>query len=169
MIIRREKIHDFEDIDNLMLQAFEGEFEKDLVRDLRSGESYINELALVSENEDEITGYLMFSKLIVKGIEENNEGLALAPLAVKEGFRNIGVGKALVRQGIALARALGYKYIIVLGHSAYYKSFGFENASKYGIKAPFPVEDDNFMALELRDEALKNVEGTVVYSKEFGI
>lgn len=169
MIIRREKIHDFEDIDNLMIEAFEGEYEKELVRNIRNGANYINELALVAENENEITGFLMFSKLIVRGESEHGEGLALAPLAVKDGYRRIGVGKALVRQGIALARALGYKYIVVLGHSDYYKSFGFVNAISYNIKAPFPVEDDVFMVIELREGTLKNVNGTVVYAEEFGI
>lgn len=44
--------------------------------------------------------------------------------------------------------------------------FGFRPASKWGIKAPFDVPDESFMALELEDGSLDGITGTVVYSKE---
>jgi predicted N-acetyltransferase YhbS len=36
-----------------------------------------------------------------------------------------------------------------LSHSEYYPKFGFPKASLWGIKAPFDVPDEVFMALEL--------------------
>ncbi|WP_422802734.1 hypothetical protein [Streptococcus sp. FT1-106] len=49
----------------------------------------------------------------------------------------------------------------------YYPRFGFKPASTWGIKAPFDVPDEAFMALELEDGSLEDISGTVVYSKEF--
>ena len=68
---------------------------------------------------------------------------------------------------INIAKELDYKSIIVLGHENYYPRFGFKPASKWGIKAPFDVPDESFMALELNDGSLDGVTGTVVNANEF--
>ena len=39
--------------------------------------------------------------------------------------------------------------------------------SKFGIKSKYEVPDEVFMAMELKPNALSNVEGLVEYSKEF--
>ncbi len=57
--------------------------------------------------------------------------------------------------------------MIVLGHPSYYPKFGFQKASKWNIRAPFDIADELFMALELKDNALKNVAGVVRYSEAF--
>ncbi len=62
---------------------------------------------------------------------------------------------------------MGFKSVIVLGHEKYYPRFGFKPASEWGIKAPYDVPDEAFMAVELEKEALDNVAGTVIYGKEF--
>jgi len=66
-----------------------------------------------------------------------------------------------------IAKEIGFKSVIVLGHDKYYPKFGFKPASIWGIKAPFDVSDEFFMALELEDGSLRGVTGTVVYGKEF--
>ena len=73
----------------------------------------------------------------------------------------------IIHKSIRIAKDLGYKSIIVLGHEDYYTRFGFNPACKWGIKAPFDVPDESFMALELEDGILGDVSGTVVYCKEF--
>ena len=45
--------------------------------------------------------------------------------------------------------------------------FGFKKAGDFGIKAPFEVPEENFMAIELNEEALKNISGVVRYANEF--
>lgn len=74
---------------------------------------------------------------------------------------------SLINKSINIAKELDYKSIIVLGHENYYPRFGFKPASKWGIKSPFDVLDESFMALELKDGSLDGVAGTVVYAKEF--
>jgi predicted N-acetyltransferase YhbS len=62
---------------------------------------------------------------------------------------------------------VGYGSIIVLGHPDYYPRFGFAPASTFGIKPPFEVPDNAFMALELLPNSLKGKQGTVKYPKEY--
>lgn len=50
----------------------------------------------------------------------------------------------------------------------YYPKFNYVPAIQYGIKAPFEVPNENFMAIKLNDTDAK-IEGTVEYAKEFGI
>jgi predicted N-acetyltransferase YhbS len=93
--------------------------------------------------------------------------LALAPVSVVPEHQNKGIGSALISESLKIAKEIGFKSVIVLGHDKYYPRFGFKPASTWGIKAPFDVPDEFFMALELGDGALEDISGTVVYSKEF--
>lgn len=88
-------------------------------------------------------------------------------MAVSADFQKQGIGGQLIREGLKRAAALGFGSVIVLGHEHYYPKFGFEPASKWGIKAPFDVPDEVFMAIEIIPNALGNISGTVQYPKEF--
>lgn len=50
----------------------------------------------------------------------------------------------------------------------YYPKAGYVPASKYGIKPPFDVPDENFMAYKIKEDA-PDIHGIVKYAKEFGI
>ena len=93
--------------------------------------------------------------------------LALAPMAVLPEYQNKGVGSQLVRTGLMQAGSMDHKSVIVLGHPEYYPRFGFAPASRWQIKPPFDVPDEAFMALELKEGALKDVCGVVEYPKAF--
>lgn len=94
--------------------------------------------------------------------------LALAPLSVLPEYQKQGIGTALIKEGHARARALGYGYSVVLGSEGYYSRTGYLPAKNYGIFAPFDVPDENFMACKLLENA-PVVYGIVQYAKEFGI
>lgn len=64
-------------------------------------------------------------------------------------------------------KKLGFDSIIVLGHKEYHPKFGFQRASKCGIKCPFEVPDEVFMAIELTEKALEGKAGAVEYPDEF--
>ena len=67
------------------------------------------------------------------------------------------------------ARELGFKSVIVLGHEKYYPRFGFKPASNWNIKSPIPIPDEAFMAIELIPDALIEVNGIVIYPKEYDV
>ena len=60
-----------------------------------------------------------------------------------------------------------YDAVIVLGHPEYYPKFGFEPASKYHIIFELEVPDEAFMVLELKQGALKHINGIAKYQPEF--
>lgn len=169
MIIRRENEKDYEEIYALVKQAFESAEqvdgnEQDLVNNLRNGNAYIPELSLVAEIDEKIVGHIMFSKASVG----NCEVLALAPLSVLPAYQRQGIGTALIKEGHRIAGKLGYSYSVVLGSENYYPKAGYLPADEYGIKAPFDVPRNNFMAYKLRDNA-PEISGVMKYAKEFGI
>ena len=106
----------------------------------------------------------MFTKAKV----EDTVVLALAPLSVLPEYQRQGVGTALIKEGHRIARELNYGYSIVLGSEKYYPRVGYVPADLFGIKAPFDVPRENFMAYKLKDDAGK-VCGVLKYAKEFGI
>lgn len=171
-IIRRENESDYKIIESVVEQAFKSTGysnpnEHILVAKLRKSSGFIPGLSLVAEVDEKIIGHAMFTRLVIKSDEKEYESLALAPVSVLPSHQKKGVGSALIKEGLKIARELGYKSVIVLGHDTYYPRFGFKPASTWGIKPPFDVADSVFMALELEDGSLSDVKGTVIYPKEF--
>ena len=167
--IRQENNKDYEEVYNVVKMAFESAKhsdgnEQDLVVDLRKSKNFIPKLSLVAIYDDKIVGYILFT--IIK-IGKSTE-LALAPLAVLPEYQRQGIGKKLIKEGHKIAKKLGYHFSFVLGSEKYYPKSGYVPASRYGIKAPFEVADENFMAIKLNDTD-KEIAGTVEYAKEFGI
>jgi len=166
--IRQETPADFLGVYAIHAAAFGAENEAKLVDLLRESLDFIPELSLVATLENRLVGHILFSKIQIVDADQNQEeSLALAPVAVCSEDQRQGIGGELIRAGLRRAKALHFKSVIVLGHARYYPKFGFEPAEKWRIKAPFEVPAEVFMALELVPDGLKNVHGTVVYPKEF--
>lgn len=123
--------------------------EKDLVIALSKSNAYIPELSLVAEENGEIIGHILFTQAQVGG----EIILALAPLSVLPEHQRKGVGSSLIKKGHKIAQQIGYPYSVVLGSETYYPKFGYKPAINLGIKPPFPVDEKNFMAIKLQENA----------------
>lgn len=170
--IIRETLENYKEVEAVIESAFKNAEHTDhkeqfLVERLRKSDEFVPELSLIATDNDKIIGHIMFTKVIIKDINSTSESLALAPLAVIPEYQSKGIGGRIIKEGLEIAKNLGYKSVIVLGHDKYYPKFGFERASIYDIKAPFEVPDTSFMALELEENSLKSVSGVVEYSKAF--
>lgn len=167
--IRQEHKNDYKEVYNIVKTAFKTAEQSDgneqnLVEALRNSDKFIPELSLVAIKDNKIVGHILFTKL---EIDENVE-LALAPLAVLPKYQRQGIGKSLIEEGHRIARKLGYHYSVVLGSEKYYPKFGYVPAIQYGIKPPFEVPSENFMAIKLNDTNME-IKGIVKYAREFGI
>ena len=166
--IRKENRNDYSDVYNLNKRAFEEEEEAKLVDLLRKSIAFIPELSLVAIIEGDIVGHILFTKIkIIDDKGNENESLALAPMAVSPKNQKKGIGGKLIRKGFEIATKLNYKSVIVLGHDKYYPKFGFEPTTKWEITSPYDVPSNIFMGIELVNDGLKNVGGMVKYAKEF--
>lgn len=166
--IRKEIETDFPTVYELNKATFGQDNEAKLVDLLRISTAFIPDLSLVATDRNAVVGRILFTKIKIK--DENDkeyDSLALAPLAVKPELQKRGIGGQLIRYGLAKARELGHKSVIVVGHEQYYPKFGFLPAATWKIDAPFAVRANAFMGLELVKDGFKNVTGIVYYPKEF--
>jgi len=165
--IRPETEEDYEEITRIHDLAFNQINEGTLVERLRKTSCFVPELSLVAEYENRVIGHILFYPIKIKAGTRKCDSLALAPMAVHPAYQKRGIGSKLIVKGLTTAKKLGFKSVVVLGHSQYYPRFGFEAASKWGIRAPFDVPEDAFLAIELTRNGLRNCRGTVEYPKEF--
>src|SRR5215210_3153425 len=166
--IRQERNTDNVEVYEINQNAFGQNTEAKLVERLRHTDAFIPELSLVALLNNKIVGHILFTKIKIKDDYGNEySSLALAPMAVTLPLQKQGIGGKLIMHGISKARELGHKSVIVVGHENYYPKFGFVTADRWKIKAPFDVQANAFMGLELAKDGLKNVTGTVQYPKEF--
>jgi putative acetyltransferase len=162
--IRPETGTDKVAIFELNAAAFPTDAEARLVDALReSADSYIS---LVAVEERDIIGHIMFTPVSL-GEFDRLQLMGLAPMAVAPSRQRRGIGTLLVDAGLERCKELGTGAVVVLGHPEYYPRFGFEPASKWGIKSEYDVPDDVFMLLELSPGYLNGYQGTISYNAAF--
>jgi len=118
--------------------------------------------------DERIVGHIFFSPVTIDNKDKQVVGMGLAPMAVLPEFQKQGIGSLLVREGLRRIRETDCPFIIVLGHVDYYPRFGFERASKYGLKCQWSgVPDEAFMILWLDESMMNHVSGVAKYKDEF--
>jgi putative acetyltransferase len=122
---------------------------------------------LVALEGNEIMGHILFSDLPIETNQGVLQAVSFAPMSVNPKYQRHGVGSALVRKGLEICRERGKSIVVVLGHPKYYPRFGFSAELAKNIESPF--SGDARMALELRNDDLDNVTGTVRYPEAFGV
>lgn len=165
--IRSELPADIPAIFNVQFQAFAQDGEARLVNALRDDGDFDPLLSLVAVHDDRIIGHILFPPISIVSGETETSAVALAPLAVHQDYQCLGIGGALVEEGLKECQRLGHRIVIVVGHPGYYPRFGFAPARERGITAPFPCPDNAFMALPLESGALDGVSGMVRYPTAF--
>lgn len=165
--LRKETKTDYPGIRRINDIAFGRKAESRLIDLLRKKDEFVADLSIVAEQNEQLIGHILFTPIKIESGSESYQTLCLAPMSVLPEFQQKSIGKLLVIQGLQVAKDLGYNSVVVLGHPSFYPKFGFEPASKWGIKSPFPAPDEAFMAIELFRDCLKKVNGKVVFPPEF--
>ena len=131
-----------------------------LVHRLRKCDTFVPELNFVAELNGKLAGHIIYSRSkIVDDAGNEHETLTFGPLSVLPKFQNQGVGQALLRHSLAIAKQLGYRAVLIYGHPNYYPRVGFRRASEFGITTPDDKTFDAFMAYPLYDGALGGISG----------
>ncbi len=163
--IRQEAPHDRFAVRRVNEEAFGRPDEAELVDSLRRRGAVV--LSLVAVEGTEVVGYILFSPVTVSAKSGEIEALGLGPMAVLPAYQSRGIGGRLVAAGLDACRRRGARAVVVLGNPDFYGRFGFEPASRHGMRSEFAVPDEVFMAQELEPGALGGASGVVRYQPEF--
>lgn len=161
--IRLEAHRDAEHIRRLLNAAFGPERFRKAVYRLREGSLPIRPLCFVAEYHGEIRASLRFWPIEIGGDIENpgTPALLLGPLAVDPPMAGRGLGRALMWHGLARARELGHRIVLLVGDPPYYQPFGFSAKATTELTLPGPVDLPRFMGRALYPGALNGISGQV--------
>lgn len=156
--IAPERAGDGAAVEALLDRAFGPERHAKTAQRLRDGQRPARGLALVARDGAVVVGTLRFWPV---RIGRRHRALLLGPVAVDATHRSRGIGASLINAGLARAKALGHRAVILIGDAPYYARFGFTARYTAAMDLPGPVDRARFLALELTDGALAGAAGAV--------
>lgn len=128
---------------------------------LREGNRAVPELCYVAFLEEggvrHLVGSLSFWPVVIGGVP----GLMLGPLAVEPRLRGQGCGIKLMQRGLADAKALGYRLVILVGDQPYYARVGFGPVPPGRLTMPGPVDPARLLYRELDLGAFGRAHGAI--------
>jgi predicted N-acetyltransferase YhbS len=128
---------------------------------LREGNQPIGGLSLlIRDPEIGIAGAISLWPLRIG--KAGSDALLLGPLAVHPERQNIGIGLALMREGLARAKKGGHGLVLLVGDEPYYARVGFARVPDERLLLPGPVDYSRLLYLELIAESLAEAEGLVL-------
>jgi len=161
--IRFEHAQDAAAVRRVHLAAFPTAAEADLVERLRAGGKA--EVSLVAEVDGHVIGHIVFSRVSFDP-PLDIVAYALGPMAVVPGHERHAAGRRLAQNGLAECHARDACMVVVAGDFGYYSRFGFEPASRHGLRTEFGAKD-SFMVFMLDARAHPPPSTLVKYASEF--
>ena len=160
MSIRAATPRDREAIRLVEEHAFGQQAEAGLVDALVTGGDAVVEL--VAEEDGQVVGHILFSRLYVQNGGRRFAAVALAPLAVEPSFHGTGIGGALIREAHIRLKELSEQLAVVLGDPAYYGRFGYSHARAAKFESEYQGEALQALAWSDAPET-----GRLVYASAF--
>lgn len=152
-IIRHARRDDRNAIISVVRAAFENESEARLVDRLWAEDAFSTEI--VAEVDGAIVAYCGFTPVMIDG-DENDGCHGLAPAAVAPAFQGKGLGSEVVTAGIDELRDKHATLLVVLGEPNFYSRFGFNPASRYGLRWAVMDAGDAFQAISFEGATWKD-------------
>ncbi|HJP75692.1 MAG TPA: N-acetyltransferase [Pseudonocardiaceae bacterium] len=163
MLIRRETARDVADIRAVTTAAFGRPVEAALVDDLRADPAWLPALSLVATGQNgAVIGHVLATRAQVGTVPV----LGLGPLSVAPDHQRTGVGSALMHAVLGAAEALDEPLVSLLGDPAYYRRFGFQPSTDYGIEPPLAQWRPHFQVRPLSAH-VPALRGTFTYAPPF--
>lgn len=165
VILRTEQPPDFPVVERLTREAFwnvnvPGCDEHYLAHTLRSHPAFVPELDFVAELEGKVVGNIMYARTLIHRDEGGQtEVLTFGPVSVLPEYQRRGIGSALIRHTLALARDMGFRALLTYGDPDYYRRFGFVAGKEYGILTVDGLISPALLGLVLVSGALNGMRG----------
>jgi len=126
--IRSETSGDVEAISEVTIEAFKtldfsSHTEQFIVAALRAANALA--VSLVAELDGRVVGHIAFSPVTMSDGTPGWYGLG--PVSVLPEHQRIGIGSALIREGLSRLRKMNARGCCLVGHPGYYTKFGFIN------------------------------------------
>jgi len=165
--IRQEQQSDHDVVYRLVKESFLTDNhteEPDYLNALRKKPEFIPGLSLVAETEDgTIVGQIALSQTTINYYDSQDVQLTVSPLSVSPKYFRRGVGSTLLREGLKLAREMGYKAVFLWGNPYFYSKNGFVPSHKFNIfhKEFQEQKVDFIMVFQLSENALEGKKGMI--------
>ena len=156
-VIRAERASDIAAREALLDAGFGANRHARTCQRLRDGRAPAEGLAFSAVAKGRLVGTIRLWHVSAGG----KPALVLGPLAVDPSCRGLGIGAALTKHALAVARARGHGAVILLGDAAYYGRFGFSLLKTGELSLPGPFERDRLLGYELREGALDGAWGMI--------
>jgi putative acetyltransferase len=126
--IRSETDNDIGTIAEVTIAAFQAleissHTEQFIIEALRAAKALT--VSLVAEKDGRVVGHVAFSPVTIS--DGTQDWYGLGPVSVLPEYQRQGIGKAMIREGLAQLRGLHARGCCLVGHPEYYKKFGFDN------------------------------------------
>jgi predicted N-acetyltransferase YhbS len=125
------------------------------VREAAAAEPRLN---LCAAQDGAVIGAVQLTPVSIGGV---GGALLLGPLIVAESHNGRGLGLRLMLDGMARARELGYRLVILVGNLPYYARAGFAVTPPGRIVLPGPVDPARLLYAELAPGAVEHYRGLV--------
>jgi putative acetyltransferase len=129
ILIRNETTADIDAISKITEAAFQNhphskQTEEFVIHALRKAGTLT--LSLVAEVDGNVVGHVAFSAVTLSG--GSSDWYGLGPVSVLPELQRQGIGKALIREGLARLKTVKASGCVLVGEPDYYKRFGFKNS-----------------------------------------
>ncbi len=163
--LRQEQPGDWRETENVVREAFWNHFspaceEHYLIHRMRQCDTFVPELDIVAVENTKIVGNVMSLRSYIEGDDgKRREVLSMGPIGVLPSHQKQGIGGMLIAQTKVIARAMGFRALLLCGDSHYYTRQGFIAAEHYGIRTSENMLADYLHACELYPGALADAKG----------
>lgn len=125
----------------------------------RVGTPPVSDLCWIATDHDRVIGAIRYWPISIGATD--HPALLLGPLAIAAGWRDRGIGRALICKTLDLARRGGHDLVLLVGDRAYYERFGFVPATPHGLVMPGEKRPGRLQILSLADHPLGEVTGEI--------
>lgn len=148
------------DIEALNEEAFgPGRFARAAYR-IREGGPHERQLSFVATHGDKVVASVRLTRIAAGA----GRALLLGPLAVRPSFKNVGIGRNLVRMAIAAAEQAGASAVVLVGDEPYYGPLGFKKIPRGQVSMPRPTDPNRMLAFEIGPEAVARLKGEICHA-----